>query len=387
MKALCFVTLVFLMASSADAQERAFFGDPPDANNPWAIHDRNRPQPPVVNPGAEWGQAPSDATVLFDGSEASFANWTHVKADDKRKVDWRVVDGALQPQKGAGYLETLESFGDCQVHLEWAAPAEIRGEGQGRGNSGVFLMGLVEVQILDNYQNPTYADGTAGAVYGLTPPAVNALRPPEEWQSYDIIFRRPIVRDGQVLDPGSLTVLVNGVVVQDSTAINGGGTYRKRLPIDRVFPEAGPLRIQDHGDPVRFRNIWIRPLRPRPVDGGSDGRLTPEATLKKRAEIAAAIRLDTREFEGLERAYLLLESLVYEANSPALQEARAIVEHYLSTLTGLDAVALADEKDEVRELYRVFNYMTRSGFLESDDAQWVQIRDLALDQGWVRPRK
>lgn len=387
MKSVSKLALICLATTAVGASEKAFFGDPPDAYHPWAVHDRNRPQPPVVTPGAEWGQAPSDATVLFDGSEASFANWRHVKADDERKVDWRVVDGALQPQKGAGYLETLESFGDCQVHLEWAAPAETKGEGQGRGNSGVFLMGLVEVQILDNYQNPTYADGTAGAVYGLMPPAVNALRPPGEWQRYDILFRRPIVRDGQVLDPGSLTVLVNGVVVQDGTAINGGGAYRKRLPLDRVFPEAGPLRIQDHGDPVRFRNIWIRPLRPRPVDGGSDGRLTPEETFKKRAKIAEAIRLDAKQVEGLEKAFLLLESLVYEANAPALEEARAIVESYLSMLTGLDAAALAGEKDDVRELYRVFDYMTRFGFLGPDDAQWVQIQGIALDQGWVRPRK
>ena len=139
--------------------------------------------------------------------------------------------------------------------------------------------GMVEVQVLDNYKNPTYADGSAGAVYGLMPPAVNALRPSGEWQSYDIIFRRPIARDGVILDFGSLTVLLNGVVVQDNTPLEGGSGHKKRKPLDRIFPELGALMLQDHGNPVRFRNIWYRPLRPRALDGGTDGRLSEESTL------------------------------------------------------------------------------------------------------------
>jgi hypothetical protein len=185
MKTLFYCSLYCLLLGLVGAEEKAFLGEPPDTYHPWAVHDRNRPQPPVVEPGNKLGDAPSDAVVLFDGSEASFANWRHVKADDDREVDWQVIDGALQPQKGAGYLETVEAFGDCQLHLEWTAPTDIQGDGQKRGNSGVFLMGMVEVQILDNYENPSYADGMAGAVYAVMPPAANALRAPGEWQSYD----------------------------------------------------------------------------------------------------------------------------------------------------------------------------------------------------------
>lgn len=230
-----------------------FFGEPPGENQPWAVHDWNRPQPPVVVPGERPGDPPSDAIVLFDGTEASLEKWVYERPAEKREQDWIVVDGAMQSMRGAGDLLSVEEFGDCQLHIEWLAPVEISGQGQGRGNSGVFFMGMVEVQILDNYQNPTYADGTVGSVYGVRPPAVNALRPSGEWQSYDIIFRRPIVRDGVVLDPGSLTVLKNGVVVQDSTPLEGGGGWKARKPMNRVFPEKGPLKLQDHGNPVRCR--------------------------------------------------------------------------------------------------------------------------------------
>ena len=164
------------------------------------MHDHNRPLPPVVTPAANIAQPPSDAIVLFDGTEASFhENWRHNRPADEREQNWIVVEGALQSMRGAGKLSSLAELGDFQLHIEWRAPSEIVGQGQGRGNSGVFFMGgMVEVQVLDNYKNPTYADGSAGAVYGLMPPEVNALRPSGEWQSYDIIFRRPIARDGVI---------------------------------------------------------------------------------------------------------------------------------------------------------------------------------------------
>lgn len=386
MKTLCIFSVFCFALGCSNAAEKAFFGEPPDVYNPWAVHDRNRPQPPVVEPGPEDGDPPSDAVVLFDGTDGSLSKWRHVKPDSKRRVDWQIVEGALQPRGGAGYLETVEHFGDCQLHLEWSAPTEIEGNSQGRGNSGVFFMGMVEVQILDNYQNPSYADGMAGAVYAVMPPAANALRPPGKWQSYDIIFRRPIVREGKVLDAGSLTVLVNGVVVQDSTAINGGGSWKKRFPLDRVFPEKGPLRIQDHGDPVRFRNIWIRPLRDRPLDGGTDGRLSPEATLQKRAAIAESIRGDARGLEGLERALRLFESLIYETSYSAFQEASLLVDGYLASLMEMNAAELEGEEDEVKDLYRAFDYLIQYGFLDADNPQWTQIQRIAHEQGWVRSK-
>ncbi|MGB0414565.1 MAG: 3-keto-disaccharide hydrolase [Coraliomargarita sp.] len=359
----------------------AFEGDPPDDRHPWAVHDGNRPQPPVVAPGKNFGDAPSDAVVLFDGSAESFANWQHEKPEDARKGSWRLKDGALECVAGAGYLVTKEEFGDCQLHIEWAAPAEVKGQGQGRGNSGVFFLnGMVEVQVLDNYQNPSYADGMAGSVYGVMPPAANALRAPGEWQSYDIIFRRPIVRDGKVLDPGSLTVLCNGVVVQDSTPINGGGGHKARKPLDRVFPEQGKLKLQDHGNPVRFRNIWYRSLRPRALDGGTDGRISPAASLAKRAEIAKDIREDASSLKGIHKALRLYESLVYAPNKAALQEADQLTKAYLEN------GKLNGQKGMYLKLRTAFRYMQKFKILPQDHFALPKVQAVVADQGWSKKR-
>ena len=364
--------------------QRAFFGDPPDAHNPWAVHDRNRPQPPVVEPGTQSGDPPSDATVLFDGSKKSLNNWRHKKPEDKRKADWLLADGALIPQKGAGALRTIAEFGDCQLHLEWAAPENPSGKGQGRGNSGVFLMGMVEVQILDNFENPTYADGTAGAVYAVMPPAVNALKPSGEWQGYDIIFRRPIVRNGVVLDPGSFTVLVNGVVVQDSTPIHGGGTYRERMPLDREFPEVGPLELQDHGDPVRFRNIWVRPLRPRELDGGTDGRLSEKTTQRKRQAIAAHILKKASAESALPRAQLLMESLIYSFDESVLSEAESLVSTYLSEWPSLSESKKRAQEGTVKELHRALKFMETHEFVAPGYPLGQEVEAIARENDWIR---
>ena len=213
------------------------------------------------------GDAPSDAVVLFDGTADSLANnWRHARPKAKRKGDWIVEDGSMLRMRGAGHIETVAQFGDCQLHIEWSHTKQSSKEGQKRGNSGVFFPGGIEIQVLDNYNNPTYPDGFAGAVYGVMPPAANALRAPGQWQSYDIIYRRPIVRDGVVIDQDSMTVLVNGVVVQDSTPLDGGGGHKERKALNHAYPDAGPLLLQDHGNPVRFRNIWCRPLQPRPTE-------------------------------------------------------------------------------------------------------------------------
>src|SRR5687767_13358815 len=232
-----------------------FYGDAPDQHHPWAIHDRNRPQPKRVEPGTfstadQPGKPPSDAIVLFDGTEASIAKW---EADTKpgepnAPTKWVVKDGALECVPKSGYIRTKEKFGDCQLHVEWAAPKNVQGVSQGRGNSGIFLMGLAEVQVLDNYNNPTYADGFAASVYGINPPLANPLHPPGEFQVIDIIFRRPIYRGDKMVDPGYLTVFCNGVLVQDHTPLEGpGGHLRRSVP--RPFPEKGPLKLQDHGNP------------------------------------------------------------------------------------------------------------------------------------------
>jgi len=216
--------------------------------------------PPVVQPGTPGtpehpGRPPSDAIVLFDGKDLS--PWCSL---DGSPPKWTARDGCLECVKDSGYIRTLQNFGDCQLHIEWAAPAPPKGQGQGRGNSGVFLMGLYEVQVLDSHGNATYADGYAGAIYAQYPPLANAALPAGQWQTYDIIFTRPRFNEnGELVSPARLTVLHNGVLVQNHAALSGPTGWMKRAPY-RPHPDKLPLSLQDHGNPVRYRNIWIRDL-------------------------------------------------------------------------------------------------------------------------------
>jgi hypothetical protein len=208
-------------------------------------------EPRVVDPDP----LPSDAIVLFDGEDLS--QWKSDK--DGGPAKWEVKDGAARVN-GTGYISTKQSFGDCQLHIEWATPAEVKGEGQGRGNSGVYLQGRYEIQILDSYKNKTYYDGQAGAVYKEYAPLVNVCRKPGEWQAYDIIYHAPRFDDaGKLLKPGRVTVLQNGVLIQDNVEIKGP-TGAAGEPKYTAHPLKQPLTLQDHHNPVRFRNIWIREL-------------------------------------------------------------------------------------------------------------------------------
>ena len=363
--------------------EKAFFGDPPDSHHPWAVHDRHRPQPKEVTPAIKIGDAPSDAFVLFDGTEFSFQNnWQHSTKLDQRKMDWVVKDGYMLAVPGAGSIETTDLFGDFQLHVEWSHEGVLSGSGQGRGNSGIFLPGGVEVQILDNYNNPTYADGTAGALYGVAPPAVNALHPPGQWQIYDIIYRRPIVSHGEVLDAGKLTVLVNGVVVQDSTPLEGGGSWRKRQPFNREFPEVGTISFQDHGNPVRFRNVWCRPLRLRSCEGGLDGRISTHAALNKRREIAEKLRLEAFEQSGVKRMLLLFESIYYEADNSSLGQAQDLAQVFLYEFQAASKVSQKANKGTIKEVYNALKYMQRFGYLSNKDATVSGFEVLMDDLGF-----
>ena len=223
--------------------------------NGWKAHDLQRPQPKVVTPGESVSDAPSDAMVLFNGKDLT--GWTDRKGQPSK---WKVVDGVLESVRKAGPIFTEEKFGDCQLHVEFATPAEVKGSGQGRGNSGIYLMGDFEVQVLDSFNNKTYADGGASALYGQHAPLVNASRGPGEWQTYDIVFRRPrFSKTGELISPARVTVFHNGVIVQDASEYYGPTNWLAH-DLYKKGPTAKRLSIQDHGNPVRFRNIWIRKL-------------------------------------------------------------------------------------------------------------------------------
>ena len=225
----------------------------------WRVHDDNRPRPRVVTPGTcstggEPGKAPSDATVLFDGR-----NLDAWQAEKGGPAGWKVENGYMEVVGGRGDIVTKQKFGDYQLHVEFREPLPASGNSQERGNSGVFLAGLYEVQVLDSYDNLTYADGQASAIYGQTPPLVNASRPPGEWQTYDIVFVSPRFTNGKLSTPGYVTVFHNGVITQNHTQLLGG-TVHHALPKWVAHEVNMPVKLQDHGKPVRFRNIWIRPL-------------------------------------------------------------------------------------------------------------------------------
>ena len=240
----------------AEAEETVFALENP---SPFQAHDPKRPKPPIVTPPRITTPvlAPSDAIVLFEGDDLS--QW---RSRDK-PAKWIVRNGYMESVPGAGYLRTRDAFGDIQLHVEWSAPVPVKGNGQGRGNSGIFLMGEYEVQVLDSFENTTYSDGQAGSIYGQAPPLVNASLPPGEWQSYDIVFRRPRFEGDKIKSPARITLFHNGVLVQDNKELWGPTAWLKNDPYSH-HADKRPLSIQDHGNPVRYRNIWLREL-PDPV--------------------------------------------------------------------------------------------------------------------------
>lgn len=243
-------------AQRAPAGKEGFRDTPLLPDGKWRVHDADRPAPTVVTPGPAAGAAPSDAVRLFDGT--SLDAWTSEGAA------WPVKDGAFTVPARTGdkasALVSRQSFGDVQLHLEFRSPNPPAKTSQDRGNSGIWFMRRYEVQILDGYQNPTYADGTVGAIYGWKPPLVNASRRPGEWQSYDIVFERPrFAADGSVARPAYVTAFLNGVLVQNRQPMLGSTEWRKVAKYT-AHGDAAPIELQDHDSPVSFRNIWVRPL-------------------------------------------------------------------------------------------------------------------------------
>jgi len=233
----------------------------------WRQHDIRRPKPPVVEPakGPIVATPPKDAIVLFDGS-----NLNEWQSPGGAAPGWKLTGGAMQTAPGTGPIETKRKFGDIQLHIEWAAPNPAVGVGQDRGNSGIFLMGQFEVQVLDSYKADTYADGQAGALYGEYPPLFNASRPPGEWQTYDVAFRRPrFDSSGAVKEPAKVTLFHNGILVQNNEELFGPTTWLKWLPYVNEG-DKGVLSLQDHDHPVKYRNIWVRELPERPAPTAKD---------------------------------------------------------------------------------------------------------------------
>lgn len=256
MKTQFLAVAVFAVGLSASPLALAQQNPTPPAMPPQAT-EFYTPVPPKITPGPANNQAPSDAIVLFDGSSLS----GFVSANNgSSPAPWKIENGELVVQKGTGDIQSKLAFGDAQYHIEWSAPTEIVGEGQGRGNSGFFLMGLYEVQILDSYESKTYTNGQAGSIYKQHPPLVNPLRAPGEWNYYDIIFKAPrFDKNGILTSPATVTVLINGVLVQNHSILSGPTEYIG-IPNYKAHAEALPIKLQDHGNPVRFRNIWVRPL-------------------------------------------------------------------------------------------------------------------------------
>ncbi len=252
-------SLTVLLAASALAQDPPGYTDTPVLpNSKWRVHDAHRPRPAVVTPGSAGtperaGTAPSDAVVLFDGSDLDA--WSGRDGD----AQWTLEQGAAVVN-GTGDIQTRELFGDVQLHLEFATPAKVEGDSQGRGNSGIFFLGRYEIQLLDSYDNPSYADGQAAALYGQFPPLVNACRKPGEWQTIDIVFHAPrFTDDGALERPATATVFHNGVLVHHRQEFLGA-TRHRQVASYAPHEAEGPIKLQDHGNPMRFRNIWARRL-------------------------------------------------------------------------------------------------------------------------------
>ena len=242
---------------AAEGKSLGYNDTPMIPGTKWHVHDGDRPQPRVVAPGAQFSQmasAPADAIVLFGGKDLS--KWEH---GDGFPAKWKIEDGYMEVVPNSGILRTKDKFGDFQLHLEFATPAKVEGTGQGRGNNGVNIFGRYEIQVLDSFENQTYPDGQCAALYAQAPPLVNASRGPGQWQTYDILFEAPHWEDGKVVKKAHVTVLHNGVVVHHRLEILGTTNHRT-APVYGSRQETGGIELYEHGNPVRFRNIWLRPL-------------------------------------------------------------------------------------------------------------------------------
>jgi len=341
-------------------------GDRPDERHAWAVHDVNRPDP--VKVAVEPGKPPSDAIILFDGTEESVKkNW---RGKNGEPTKWIVRDGEFICTPGSGGAYTAESFADIQLHIEWKTPMD---DLYGWGNSGVILMGEYEIQILDSsavepsrspWKPANYADGQAGAVYGQNPPIVQPCRKPGEWQSYDIVFHPPLWDGKRLVDNGSATVFFNGVLVQDDFPLQGRTGWCRRRP--HTGNTKGPLVLQDHGHPVPFRNIWIRRVPSRfadTVNGGLGLKYGDVAKLRSRLA-AESLAFAEQAKDPAERFIRLWESYCYEPNSALKPRLKAVEDECVAAL----AVGKGDFADMARRnaFKRFVEMLVNSGWMAGD---------------------
>jgi hypothetical protein len=368
------------------------YGDTPDAKHAWAVHDWNRPAPKKI--AAEPGKPPSDAVVLFDGT--SLDNWVSTK--DNEPTKWKLVDGALESVKGAGYIRTRQEFGDCQLHLEWAAPVNVEGSGQGRGNSGVFLMSNYEIQVLDSYEtevlpdgsnkNPNYADGQAAAVYAENPPLVNASRKPGEWQVYDIIFHQPVWENGKLKWPGSVTVFHNGVLAQDHWEMEGMTTHCRRRPLAQHAVK-GPLQLQDHGNPVRFRNIWIRDIPSRYANTTHGGPAANEADVTALRQQTAAALFEKANLGDSSKAGVLrrlLEIVSYDKADRYMAEVTSRSAAWLKELGAKNAADLEKMKGDIIAVRNDCNVLIRNKVFSEECTLRAGLQKIIDENGFEKKK-
>lgn len=359
----------------------------PDENHAWAIHDGNRPNPVKIE--AVEGKPPSDAIVLFDGTAESVdRNWC---ASNGSPTKWQVIDGEFRCVPKSGSVQTRRKFSDCQLHLEWKAPVPTCGLGQDRGNSGVFLFGLYEIQVLDSYltdpskipnPNPNYADGQAAAVYAQNPPLVNPSRPEGVWQKYDIVFHAPVWDGDRLVKGPTVTVFFNGILVQDNWEFEGS-TYnleRKSIPQGDL---AYPISLQDHGNPVPYRNIWIREIPSVYANTTHGGPGVKAADVMALREKTAKMLFDRMRPGGHgERALdAALEILTYSKAPRYVDLYRREADAYVKTARQWTKDELTKKKDSILSLRRGCDMLVKYGVVNGDDSLIVCLNELLAELG------
>ncbi len=396
--------LVGFAALSAGTVFAGVYGDIPDAKHAWAVHDWNRPKPAKVEPGAyvETG-VPSDAIVLFDGTKASFdKNWCDGNGKPSlwklgTEKDFYCVPG----WKNGGGIRTREEFGDCQLHIEYRHEADITDVGQGpqmRGNSGVFLMGFgsgYEVQILESYYTSrdlagkpgfidNYTDGQAGSVYAENPPMVNPARKPGEWQTYDIIFHQPVWEGSTLVHPGSITVLFNGVLVQDHWEMEGLTTHCRRRPL-APHAKKGPLSLQDHGCTVHFRNIWIRPLASR-WDNLTHSAMSAKTdkVMELRRATAAELyaKLEKPLKPTVDNMFAMAEVISYANEGEIAAAWQKLTKEFHGVLDKMSDAELTAQKDALLKLRNVLNTLIKGGAVPQSCGTRIRINAVSLRLKW-----